>query len=100
MAGTHLHVGHGVAGGGVVGERGVAQVVERAKGAADSGVCEGGAEVLAREFGGVEWCAFVGVAEDEFVGLGIVLVASGWRGGRGCGGRFRSSVSRRVILGW
>ena len=67
MAGALLDVGEGVAGGGVVGEGGVAEVVEGPEGFRDAGCCKGGAEVLAGEACGVEWCAFVGVAEDEFV---------------------------------
>jgi hypothetical protein len=62
-----LDVGEGVAGGCVVGEGCVAEVVEGAEGFADGRSVEGGAEVFAGEPGGVDWGAFLGVAEDEFV---------------------------------
>ena len=49
VAGFVLDVGEGVAGGGVVGEGGVAEVVEGAEGLGDAGALEGDFEVFAGE---------------------------------------------------
>ena len=60
-----------MAGGCVVGEGGVAEVVEGADVFGDPGGGECRAEVFAGEAGGVEWGAFGGVAEDEVVVCGV-----------------------------
>jgi hypothetical protein len=73
VAGAHLHVAHGVAGGGVVGEGGVAEVVEGPECSCDAGVGERGFEVEAGELGRVERCALVRVGEDEVL---VSLVAA------------------------
>jgi hypothetical protein len=99
VAGLHLDVGEGVAGGGFVGEGGVAEVVEGPEWLRDGGGFECGFEVFAGEPCGVERRAFLRVGEDEVVVAvvgGCLPVLGEQLFGAVRGARLRVGVPRRA----
>jgi hypothetical protein len=67
VAGFELHVGHWISGRRLVGQRGVAQIMERAERLRDPCLFEGRAKVFPRKARGVERGSPVRVGEDEFL---------------------------------